>query len=209
MLLKNETLTTPAFKDTLLGTSVTELKATPKNLWVGTDGRGVYSYSNSGVQHLKATDDLSVQTIIDEGNVLWLATNKGVKKVVLKTPLSESVITNSFYESDGLLQNNINDIFLKDGFVYAATDAGLSKIDPNDAVYKKSLQIYFENRSDTLTIKQNENRNITVSFYVTNYGSQQHLVYKYRLLPQQEEWIETQTQLLNFSSLPPEIICLK
>src|SRR5690606_29182390 len=112
----------------LLQVSVSTLMTDKEYLFVGTDGRGVYLYNDSEkIFHLKETDGLSIQRIIKKENVLWLATQKGVKKIALdQKNIEDSKVIDAFYTADGLWQDNTNDIFIKDSLLYAASDDGLA-----------------------------------------------------------------------------------
>lgn len=194
----------------LLHTPVSSVLSIDSHLMVGTDGRGVYAYNEDEVIQLKQTENLSVQKIIHQDSILWLATQDGVKKISLNyKDLSHSNMTSAFYESDGLLQNNINDIYIKDSLLYAASDIGLSRLNLNSTLYKQKPSLYFKTALDTLNFRNGERENISVSFATLNYVNQEYYKYDYRLLPLQKEWIATQTKTLNFSNLSPDTYTLE
>ncbi|WP_372744405.1 histidine kinase [Lutibacter sp.] len=208
--LKNDSLIKPFQNNVFLNISIISLTTTPNNLWVGTDGRGVYSYNEEKVRHIKNTDGLSVQRIIKKDTVLWLATQNGVKKVALnKNSIENSLIIDAFYETDGLLQNNINDIFLEDSLLYAASDIGIAKLDLTSPIYKKSPKLYFKKQQDTLRFIDNERDNISVSFSVLDFVNQNYINYQYRLFPKQKEWVNTETETIFFSNLSPDVYILE
>lgn len=209
-VLKKDTLVKPRRNNNLLNTSITHLFAIKDNLMVGTDGRGVYLYNENRVVHLKNTDGFSIQKIIQNNNTIWLATNNGVHQLKLNlTHLENSIITNSFYEADGLLQNNINDIYKDGNNLYAATDIGLAKLNLNNIVYKQQPNVYFNTQNDTLIYKNGERDNITITFALHNYINQEHVKYQYRLLPTQKDWVNTITKTLNFNNLSPNLYTLE
>ena len=209
-MLENDSLANPNIKNRLLNTSILDFLSTKDGLLVGTDGRGLYLYNNKEVIHLKNTDDLSIQKIIKKEDVLWLATQKGVFKVTLElNNLTNSKITDAFYEEDGLLENNTNDIYLEDNFLYAASDLGLAKIDISNPIYQKKPKLYFKTAKDTLQFEGGTNNNIPISFAVLDYVNQENYDYSYRLLPNQEKWSSTYTRNLNFSNLSPNFYTLE
>lgn len=197
-------------KNDLSNIPINTLFSNDNFLFVGTDGRGLYLYDEKNSYHLKSTDGLSIQRIIIKDNFVWLATQKGVFKVQFnKDNLEQSQIVDAYFTSDGLLQNNTNDIYLDDQFLYAASDTGLAKLNLNNSIYKKKPKLYFKTKRDTLTIDKKSREHISVSFASLDFVNQEHLQYQYRLLPQQKDWVSTDTKTINFSNLSPDIYTLE
>ncbi len=209
-ILENDSLTKPSNKNELLNTPVLTLLNSQDYLLVGTDGRGIYLYNKKEVIHLENTEDLSIQKIIKKENDLWLASQRGVFKIALDTQnLASSTITNTFYEEDGLLQNNTNDIYIQDNMLYIASDLGLAKININNPIYQKKPNLYFKTEMDTLQFDGGTDNNINISFSVLDYTNQENFDYSYRLLPNLKQWLSTSTKTLNFSNLSPNLYTLE
>jgi two-component sensor histidine kinase len=205
---KNEKLI--SFNEKFLNISTNTLFSNKDFLFVGTDGRGLCIYDEKEVYHLKETDGLSIQRIIVKDNYVWLATQKGVFKILLnKDNLEQSKIIDAFYDTDGLLQNNTNDIYIKNNTLYAASDIGLAKINLANPSFKQKPNLYFKTKTDTLQFKNGARDNISISFSSLDFVNQEHLKYSYRLLPLQEKWTETLTKTLNFSNLDPKLYTLE
>tara|TARA_R110002096_G_C14633682_1_gene725080 strand:- start:1869 stop:3365 length:1497 start_codon:yes stop_codon:yes gene_type:complete len=203
-VLKNDSLYKQKSQNEILQVSISSLLANKDNLFVGTDGRGVYIYNRNEIIQLKNTDGFSIQKIIQKENTLWLATNKGVHKVTFDTSdVRNSKIINSFYESDGLLQNNTNDMYVEDSLLYAASDVGIAKVNIKNTVYKQQPKLYFKTKKDTLTYANKTRENISITFGLQDYTNQEYVNYQYRVLPTQQNWTKTQTKILNFSNLSP------
>ena len=167
-------------------------------------------YNEDKVTHLKHTDGFSVQKIIKKDDNLWLATNNGVHQLSLnKNDLENSKITNSFYDSDGLLQNNTNDIYIENDTLYAASDIGLAKITTNNGIYKQQPKLYFKTKKDTLSFAKEARDNISVNYALQDFANQDYVKYQYRLLPNQKNWTTTTTKVLNFSNLSPNLYQLE
>ncbi len=179
-------------------------------LYAGTDGKGVFLFDEKKTIHLRNTDGFIVQKIIKRGSKLWLATQNGVQVVELdRNNLEESLIINSFYESDGLLQNNTNDIFIEDNELWVATDIGASRININSKIYNNSSKIVFDFENDTVEYRFLRKQQISVFFRAINYTNQEYLKYEYRLLPLFDEWISTNSGAINFSGLSPNSYTLE
>ena len=207
-LFKNEKL--KPFNNKLLNVPINTLFSNQDFLFIGTDGRGLFLYDEKNIHHIKASDGLSIQKIITKDNYTWLASQKGVFKIQLNQNYKEqSTIVDAYYESDGLLQNNTNDIYLDNKFLFAATDIGLAKLNLNNIVYKQQPNVYFKTQNDTLIYKNSERDNVTITFALHNYINQEHVKYQYRLLPTQKDWINTTTKTLNFNNLSPNLYTLE
>ncbi len=208
-MLKNDSLIKPTVNSELLNVSINTLSKDKQYLFVGTNGTGLYLYNNE-VTHLKNTENLAIQKVLKKENILWLATNRGVKRMELdKNDIANSKITNTFYEADGLLENNVNDIIIKDNMLFVASDLGVVQIDLNNPLYKKKPKLYFKNVEDTLHVNYAKNNHIPITFAVLDYVNQEYFTYKYRLLPFQKKWIETTTKTINFSNLSPKLYTLE
>ncbi|PQJ77326.1 ligand-binding sensor domain-containing protein [Polaribacter glomeratus] len=145
--LENETLIKPKIKNDLLHVSICSITSINNFLIIGTDGRGVYLYDEKEVIHLKNTDGFSIQKILKKENNLWIATQKGVHQITLNNAdLQNSKLTNSFYDTDGLVQNNTNDIYIENDTLFAASDAGLAKININNSIYKQQPRLSFKSK---------------------------------------------------------------
>jgi len=203
-VLRGAQLQKPNLNSELLDVPIICMKNTDSKLLVGTDGRGVYFF-NKEVVHIKSTDGLIVQKAVLRGKELWLATQHGVKVVTIKQgDISNSDISNGFYEADGLLQNNVNDLYLRDSFLFVATDIGLSRININSSLYTIAPKLYFNTQKDTLRLSYKQSKYVSVSFAALDFVKQQHLHFEYRILPIEEKWISTNSRTLNFSNLSPQ-----
>lgn len=208
--LQNESLVKPKTPHPLINASVNYIAKNDDYLYVATDGRGVYAFAKDTLIPLKNTEDFIVQKIIKKENDLWLATQKGVVQLMLdKGDLANSKITNQFLEADGLLQNNTNDIYLKNDTVYALSDIGMVKINIKASIYKQQPNLYFKTYHPKTVVKKEDNRNISQTFGVKDFTNQENIKYEYRLLPTQENWQPTKTQTLNFSNLSPNSYTLE
>ncbi len=208
--LEKDSLVKPFINSDLVNTPIKTMTASNDHLWVGTDGRGIYCYNQEGAKHLKDTDGLSVQRIIYKNNDLWLATQKGAIKVALNNDSIEaSKIIDSFYEADGLLQNNTNDIYLEDNFLFAASDIGLAKLNLKSEIYEQPPKLYFKSQADTINFENKKRDFIAITFASQNYSNQENLKYEYRLLPNQSDWTSTASKALNFTNLSPDLYTIE
>ncbi len=203
-LLKNDSLVKPNNTNPIVNASINHIEKTNDFLVISTDGLGVYLHNKEQTILLKNTEDLIIQKTQKVGNKLWLATQKGVVEVTLnQQDLANSKITNNFYDADGLLQNNTNDIYVEKDTLYVASDIGIAKINTKNPIYYQKPKLYFKTKKDTLSFSKKARDNISITFGLQDYTNQEYVKYEYRLLPSQEKWTTTQTKILNFSNLSP------
>ena len=207
-LFKDEKLI--PLQNKLVNIPINTLTSSNDFLFVGTDGRGLFIYDENTVHHLTITDGLSIQNIILEEGFIWLASQKGVFKIKInKNNINQFTLVDSYFETDGLLQNNTNAIYLDNDFLYAASDVGLAKLNLKNPIYKKKPRLFFKTNSDTLKIDHVAREHISVTFAALDFVNQEHLKYQYRLLPYQKEWVTTITKTINFSNLSPHLYTLE
>jgi serine phosphatase RsbU (regulator of sigma subunit)/streptogramin lyase len=93
------------------------------NMWIGTDGKGLYVRGNDGrVRSCYRSGDTGADKINDieiDDNYIWLATTNGV--IVLNRQTSS--LKAKFDMSNGLPHNSIKKIILKGGKAYIATES--------------------------------------------------------------------------------------
>ncbi|MAZ73338.1 MAG: hypothetical protein CMC70_09340 [Flavobacteriaceae bacterium] len=184
--------------------SILRLKNNNDTLYVGTDGNGLYTYATNTATHLPETKGLSVKEIIKIKDTLWLATDKGVKKLLIHpSDISKSKLIDQFFDTDGLLDTNVNDILIKGNKLFVTTDVGMSELHTNAAIYKKTPQLYFKHKKDTIQQIYSEANDVSVSFGAIDYSNSNNLQFSYRLVPNQTQWTETATKAVTFSNLLP------
>lgn len=195
-------LSIPCRANLLLDVAIVSTTVDSDKLLLGTDGRGIYTYDGDAIVHLGNTDGFNVYKTIKEGDYLWCATQFGVQKVqIYERDWARSSIVDAYYKSDGLLEDNTNDILLRDSSLYVASDIGLARVNINDSYYKKRPVIYFSDQRDTITYNRVDRKNIAVSFAALDFFNQSYLDYYYRLLPLDDRWIKAPSKTLNFSNL--------
>lgn len=114
--------------DSLLKTSINTLAIIDGNVWIATNGNGIFIISHDTVlKHIQyPKDELAsniCKKIYDDGNkYVWIATNKGVTAIDRKTTQCMFNITTG----DGVASDDIKDLISDDDKLYIATTAGIS-----------------------------------------------------------------------------------
>ena len=123
-------------------------EAKNKEIWIGTDGAGLFSYNKKTDSlkwyiNFKGLDEKSISSIVESNDGgIWLSGKKGITRLDLK---NKTTFNYSIY--DGLLGNDFNNnSVLKDekGVLYFGSYEGLNYFNPTNLVKsKKQLPIYF------------------------------------------------------------------
>jgi signal transduction histidine kinase/ligand-binding sensor domain-containing protein/DNA-binding response OmpR family regulator len=118
-----------------------------KEIWIGTDGAGLFSYNKKTAVlkwyiNFKGLHEKSISSIVESNDGgIWLSGKKGITRLDLKNKTTVNYAT-----YDGLLGNDFNNnAVLKDenGFLYFGGYEGLNYFNPeNLAKSKKQLPIY-------------------------------------------------------------------
>lgn len=119
-----------------------------KEIWIGTDGAGLFSYNKKKdllkwYINFRGLNEKSISAIAESNDGrIWLSGKKGLTRIDLK---NQSTVNYSIY--DGLLGNDFNNnAVLKDenGLLYFGSYEGLNYFNPASLVKsKKQLPIYF------------------------------------------------------------------
>ncbi|MNX66017.1 Sensor histidine kinase TmoS [compost metagenome] len=123
-------------------------EAKNKEIWIGTDGAGLFSYNKKTDNlkwyiNFKGLHEKSLSSIVESNDGgIWLSGKKGITRLDLK---KKTTFNYSIY--DGLLGNDFNNnSVLKDenGVLYFGSYEGLNYFNPTNLVKsKKQLPIYF------------------------------------------------------------------
>lgn len=202
----------------LLGSRVTDLlyDEKTKQLLIGTKGSGLILYDlASSILQLTQQQGLlsnSISSMVCNNGCLWVATNKGLNCLELADIGSKGFKINSFTKLHGLISNEINQIACDDDNVYIATNLGLTVF--NYKNYKPVTQpppVYINSVNvlnvDTLVksgLKLNYDRNfITLEFVGISFRDADNVIFKYRLVGLNDNWVVTNNNEVEYAFLPP------
>ncbi|MBK8349861.1 MAG: histidine kinase [Saprospiraceae bacterium] len=192
------------------------LEAADKNIWVSTEGKGVYVLKDKKViRHFeKELLDGNIHSMkIDEQDQVWISTRKGINKIE-KGPRDYKVKKYTSYH--GLPSDYVYDTYCYQDILYAATDEGLVKIDMNELdklnfgmpppVYIMNATVQSKStllKLNTDTIGEFSSQQNTISFEYTgiSYKSNGNISFEYRLLPTINKWVATTNDNITFNNL--------
>ena len=195
-------------------------------VWISTDRGGLSRYnpeSNDFTTFDKKDglpDDVVYDVLEDSSGNLWFGTNKGIVKF---NPNTKDV--NSFNHFDGMITDQFNyksALKSPEGLFYFGGVNGIISFDPEKHTeIKKKLPIYFTglttlDDTEMLTSDSPLSKNLlftneitldynqatfSVSIASPSYDNIGRTIFSYRLLPVNEQWSETQNNIISFNNL--------
>ncbi len=176
---------------------------------LATHGFGTFIYKQG--RWIKASvgeglaSDISRKIWARNSDTLWVATNGGVSRIVVDEPPQIANIT----KSDGLLSEEVHDLLLQGGALYAANSRGISMIDIKDweteavapLVNLRPLVVDGQVvQGDSLELKYNTG-NIVLNFDGIHFRSLDRIRYEYRTLGLDNQWQASANNSISYGAL--------
>lgn len=206
-----ETLTFLGEQYTLLKHPINDLKIDKQgNLWIATDGYGILYFNHQTVEVIAISkNSIPKQLFIDKDNQIWVATNRGIARISLKNEVSFQYDYQQITTAHGLASSEVNQVFVKDSMIYAATNSGLTLID-----YKEK----FAQTRPTLTIQKigvnnttlpyanhyeltHQENNLKIEYVCLSYESRKQISYQYKMSPIDTAWQTTAALVREYPQL--------
>jgi len=184
-------------EDGLTDTRVQDIDFDSKNnIWIGTDGGGVFKYDGSKMEHFDVEDGLAhsetYDVYVDDNDKVWVGTfGAGVS-------FYDGEVWGSVDTRDGLIGNTINSIVsISDQKYFFGTYRGISQYTPsmnagmvNISSVTTPQNKYYINKDDNDVSTQTDFR-VRFSFNAANYNTiQEKQKYRYRIVGHDENWSE-------------------
>jgi hypothetical protein len=186
-------------------------------IWVSTVSNGILAiYNNNIIFTLNKSTGLHNKIVnsinISHNNSIIISTFKGVyifNYIWLYGKITSGKMQN-YTTNNGLSENYIHDACLEDSLLYVATNSSLNiinlkEINKFDNTKLAIIQTSINNRvysKDSLANLNNNQNYIRISYSSFMFGNKNSL-YKYRLLPIQKDWIQTNEHIKEFGPLEP------
>ncbi|GEO06713.1 hypothetical protein AAE02nite_43770 [Adhaeribacter aerolatus] len=209
---KNYQLTSFARSDSLLTHRITHITQMPdQTLVLATYGYGLIFFKDGKIiRQVTKKDGLPdniCRKVIINDNVIWVATNNGICRITYKNGKRK---LDSFTVSDGIISNEINDIFVDAEKIYIATPRGLSILNTNiEKIISKPPMVQISQVStnnEILNVNQkislpHDNNRLFIRFVAITFQDPKNITYEYRLKGQKAGWIRTTNNFVDLSSL--------
>ena len=191
---------------------ITDIKELPDGrILCSTVGFGVILIKNLKKQStITRNDGLSsniCKKIFVKDNNAWVVTGKGISKI----NFGKTCSIRNYNTENGLISSEVNDLYVANDTIYAATNSGLSIIaDRTIAIDAEAPPLYinqFLSNKKPVDLEKEiilpyRGNNITVNYIGLDYEHPQSVKYSYKLNPE-FKWIETSSNILEFASLQP------
>lgn len=180
---------------------------------ISTNGEGLIFPDNKEYNQIDTELGLSSDVVFDleaSGDTLYVATNKGMNIIDFSNH-NESFYPISIVDKiDGIVANEIRFIEKDDDKIYLATPNGMSEYtvskelneDVNSSLFIEHLKINGEERKvgKKINLSPFEN-NIVIKFNALSFKRNDLMVYAYRMIGEDTDWIYTRNNETHYSNL--------
>ena len=178
-------------------------------LWIGTDGFGIYQSKNNQIKPVIGTErDIVEKILVDDQKQTWASTNNGIKRVTIGNNAELNI--RSYLVGDGLPTKETNTIFTDKQYIYVGTNRGLTildkiKLSRNTVLPRVYLSNITINNQDTIVKDKYSlsylDNNFTIQFVGISYKSNQNVTYLFQMEGVDKAWQETKLTELSFIGL--------
>jgi ligand-binding sensor domain-containing protein len=183
---------------------------------VATIGNGIVLLNNETIRTITEADGLVSNNcksiFIESPAIFWLATSKGISKVIFQDLKQLTFTINNYTQDDGLTSNETIGIIKTGDTVWVATSDGLNQfIDRPNSVnrsippptYITRVRINSINRKieRSYELKSDQN-NLIIDFIGLSYKSMGRVLYKYKMEGLDSAWNYTSFTTVQYPALP-------
>lgn len=211
-LFKNNKLVPYPDKKYDLTQHITDLARAPSGfVCAATNDRGLIVKKGDSFFYIMASDTLNRLTsnicrkvFIDSANDIWACTNKGLCRLSISSwqPFVYSV--QQFTTDDGLISNDVNDVYVSDDTIWVATSQGLSYFRQSEVKTEGAIPLMYISRADTLMNRTFPYRTkMIIGLEGISFESLGKMRYRYRIKGLYQDWRYTDRNQLLYDVLPP------
>lgn len=202
----------------ILSKTINDILVINDDVWVGTDGFGLYKFSGSALVTIKELDGRIINNLFFEKvkKRIWVATNEGVFVVSLLP--QGKYLFDKILLPQGLPTLEVHSVFARGDKLFAGTKVGLSAVNLSSffesggnekvvfpiAIKKVSINGQDTTYQDNYNLKYTQN-SINIDFVALSYKSDKNIKYQYKLVSEESNitWKEIQDTKLAFNYLSP------
>lgn len=152
----------------------------------------------------RLTSNICRKVFIDSTNDIWACTNKGLCKLSITSWQPFTYKVQQFTTDDGLISNDVNDVYVSNDTVWVATSEGLSYFRQSEVKTEGSIPLIYISRADTLMNRTFPHRTkIAIGLEGISFESLGKLRYRYRIKGLYQDWRYTDRNQLLYDVLPP------
>jgi hypothetical protein len=219
LLYKNKKRIPQKFK-VLDGLGFTDIDANTQGIFIATTlGDGVFFFNKDTCIQVNEkaglTDNMCSALFIQNDSTAWITTLHGLNRIVYKYVAGKFKIQiKNFYRNDGLPSNYINDIYVYEDSIWLATNIGLAILNEKDLqnyTYSPKIAVdafkvngtQSEMSQGRIVELDRKSNNIVIEFNCRTFKNAGSVLYKYRLVGLNSNWVETRNNQVDFTGLAP------
>lgn len=203
------------YKNKLLENRILNIKHFSDSLYVlATKGAGIIFYDHKNAFQINSKKGLlgdNIYSLCVDSSIIWVATNKGLNKIVVTQRKPFKYRVYGYTTLDGLPSNEIHAVKKFDNQIWLATNRGLVFFYP-DLINQKAVQLpLYINRilindkdtavSSSYNLSYYQN-NIKISFTGLGYKNAGKLKYRYKMIGLDTSWNYTKAREVQYTTLP-------
>lgn len=179
---------------------------------MATDGYGIIIYNKNKITHTVNKKNGLHNNIINKlfvkDQYLWAISNTGINRILIE---GDNIKINSFDDIDGIISDNLNDLYIDRDTAYFATNNGLVYFAHNPSQpYSIAPTVHINsiiNNHKLLDLTYNafvfrpHEQNIIINYSAIDFKNK-NILYRYRL-KSNGKWVETKNRRLELSALEP------
>jgi len=199
----------------VLKSRINDIKQIGDYILVATSGEGLVIIKNYDIIQINKSNGLNsnfvTKILIDNQNVCWLGTNKGLCKIVFNFEKNLNYKLIKYTKSNGLFAEEIKDMIKINNCIWLGTSSGLVSFFPEnlkknttapniliDSILINNIKLNLENN---YILPYSEN-SLSIFFKAISFKSTQKIRYKYKLEGFDDKWIESVNRYVRFPNLP-------
>ena len=198
----------------LINQSITDIeKGNRDDVYTATSDAGLIilrndsSYSISSADSLPANkkllSDICRKIFIDSSQNIWISTNKGLCKLTIQSWTPFLYHVQHYTTDDGLISNDVNDVYVGNDTVWVATTGGLSFFKQDQIKQKGNLPLVYISNLDSVNKRSFSFKSkIAIGLEAISFESLGKVLYRYKLTGLDKEWQTTDRHELFYEVLP-------
>ena len=185
--------------------------------FIGTNSEGLVKYNrkkNSVIQ-ITAENGLASNLVnevyAETKSIVWVATNAGLDRVSF---IGDEYTIQHFGIEDGLIDNDITDVYVHNGTIWIGTRTGLysiSKLDFETIIQPATLHLFWEsvhsNNRELVAFKnlelEHDENNLELNFHSAFYGGKSRVQYRYIIAGSNDIWHDLKGRKIILNGLLP------
>lgn len=183
--------------------------------FIGTNESGLVKYNQKTDEVIQITtneglaSNLINEVYAESESIVWVATNLGLDRVTFNIT---NLIVEHFGTEDGLIDNDINDVYVHNNTIWIGTRSGLCSISKDDFETTSTTatlnlfwnKILSQNQEvsdwSNIVLKHDQN-NLELNFHSTFYGGRSRVKYRYKLSGTDDTWYDLSSRKIILNKL--------